>query len=71
MPFSRVVPDKISFSAGISACEKGGEWQMALYLLSDKLISRVVPDVINFSAGISACEKGGKWQIALYLFRNA
>ena len=67
MPAAGVVPDVISFSAGISACEKGGEWQMALYLLSQMPAAGVVPNEISFSAGISACEKGGEWQMALYL----
>ena len=35
-------------SAGISACEKGGEWQMALFLLSQMSAAQVVPDQISF-----------------------
>ena len=34
MPAVRVTRDVISFNAGISACEKGGEWQRALFLLA-------------------------------------
>ncbi|CAE7826434.1 unnamed protein product [Symbiodinium sp. KB8] len=67
MPAAGVVPNVISFSAGISACEKGGEWQVALYLLSQMPAAGVVPNEISFSAGISACEKGGEWQMALLL----
>ena len=67
MPLARAVPNEISFSAGISACEKGGEWQMALFLLSQMPLAGAVPDEISFNAGISACEKGGEWQMALYL----
>ena len=28
-------PDIITFNAAISACEKGGQWQLALLLFSD------------------------------------
>ncbi|CAE7286311.1 unnamed protein product [Symbiodinium pilosum] len=66
MPAARVIADEISFNAGISACEKGGEWQMALCLLSQMPAARVIADEISFSAGISACEKGGEWQMALF-----
>ena len=58
---------RLVFNASISACEKGGEWQMALYLLSQMPEAGVVPDQISFHAGISACEKGGEWQMALQL----
>ncbi|CAK0893392.1 unnamed protein product [Prorocentrum cordatum] len=44
---AKLEPDVISYSAGISACEKGDEME---------------PDVISYSAGISACEKGEQWQ---------
>ncbi|CAE7385998.1 unnamed protein product, partial [Symbiodinium microadriaticum] len=38
-----------------------GEWQMALFLLSQMPAARVVPNEFSFNAGISACET------ALYL----
>jgi pentatricopeptide repeat domain-containing protein 1 len=34
MPAARVVPDEITHSAAISACDKGGQWQLAITLLS-------------------------------------
>ena len=49
------------------ACEKGGEWQMALYLLGEMPAAKVAPDVGSMSSSISACEKGGQWQLALHL----
>ncbi|CAK0858315.1 unnamed protein product [Prorocentrum cordatum] len=58
----------ISYSAGISACEKGKQWQRALALLSEMWAAKLEPDVIfSYSAGISACEKGEEWQLALAL----
>ena len=67
MPAARVIPNVLSFSAGISACEKGGQWQMALCLLAQMPAARVIPNVLSLNAGISACEKGGEWQMALCL----
>ncbi|CAK9042224.1 unnamed protein product [Durusdinium trenchii] len=55
MPEAKVQPDVISYSAAISACEKGGQWQQAF-----KLFEAI--------AAISACEKGGQWQQAFKLF---
>ncbi|CAK9101579.1 unnamed protein product [Durusdinium trenchii] len=53
MPKAKVAPTVISYSAAISACEKGGQWQQALEF---------------YNAAISACEKCGQWQHALKLF---
>ncbi|CAK0901538.1 unnamed protein product [Prorocentrum cordatum] len=62
------LPMTISFSAGISACEKSGRWQQALALLSEIWKGKLEPNVIfSYSAGISACEAGGQWQRALAL----
>merc|ERR1739841_325877 len=62
-----LVPDVISYSAAISACEKGGQWQVALGLLATMQEAALVPNVISYSAAISACEKCGQWQEALGL----
>ncbi|CAK0887382.1 unnamed protein product [Prorocentrum cordatum] len=74
---AKLEPNVISYSAGISACEKGGQWQAALTLLSEMrralaLLSemweaKLEPDVISYSAGISACKKSERWQRALTL----
>ncbi|CAK0902491.1 unnamed protein product, partial [Prorocentrum cordatum] len=56
-----------SYSAGISACEKGEQWQGALALLSEMWEAGLEPDVISYSALISACEKGEQWHRALAL----
>ncbi|CAK0822633.1 unnamed protein product [Prorocentrum cordatum] len=60
-------PSIISYSAGISACEKAGQWRQALLLLGELQDARLEPNVISYSAAISACEKGGQWQMALSL----
>ena len=63
----KLEPDVISYSAVISACEKGEQWQRALSLLSEMRGVKLAPNVISYSAGISACEKGEQWQRALAL----
>ncbi|CAK0881003.1 unnamed protein product [Prorocentrum cordatum] len=60
--------EKVSYSAGISACEKGEQWQRALALLSEMWEAKLEPDLIfSYSAGISACQKGEQWERALAL----
>ncbi|CAK0863572.1 unnamed protein product [Prorocentrum cordatum] len=60
-------PDPISCNAGISACDRGGQWQQACLLIGEMRQARMAPDVISYSAGISACARGGQWQQALSL----
>ena len=50
-------------SATISVREKGGQWQLALNLLSLLPDARLVPDEINHTAAINAFS--GQWQLAL------
>ena len=47
----------VSYNAGISACEKGEQWQRALALLSEMWEAQLEPYVISYSAGTSACER--------------
>ncbi|CAK0869134.1 unnamed protein product [Prorocentrum cordatum] len=63
-------PTVISYSAGISACEKGAQWQRALLVLSEMCEAELERNVISYNAGISACEKGEQWQPALSLLRE-
>ncbi|CAK0862379.1 unnamed protein product, partial [Prorocentrum cordatum] len=72
MRVTKLAPDVIylSYSAGISACKKGEQWQRVLSLLTEMRGAKVDPDVIAYSAGISACEKGEQWQRALALLRE-
>ena len=48
----------VNFNAGISACEKGGEWQQALRLFSGMGQAKVEPDVISYNAAVSAYKHG-------------
>ena len=51
--------DTITFSAAISACAKGGQWEEALGLLSEMASEGVLLDTITYSAAILACEEAG------------
>ena len=54
------MPNLTSFNnVGMCARERCGEWQMALYLLSQMRVSTVVPDEISFKAGIHPCGRAG------------
>ena len=61
-------PDVYSFNAAISACEKGGQWERALSLLSEMPRCGIEPDVYSFSAAISACATASQPEAALQLF---
>lgn len=54
----------------MSACEKAGQWEAALWILHglEKLTLRA--DVIIFNAAISACEKGTQWPRAVALLED-
>ena len=53
-----VVPDVITYSALISACEKGNQLEQALGFFEAIKQQGLVPNLITYSALISACEKG-------------
>ncbi|CAK0858992.1 unnamed protein product [Prorocentrum cordatum] len=59
-----------TYSAGISACEKGEQWQRALTLLREMCEAKVESNVISYGAGITACEKGRQWQHAVSLLHD-
>jgi pentatricopeptide repeat protein len=58
------------YSAAISACEKGGQWEKALQLLEEMRAKDVEPNVITYNATTSACEKGGQCEKALQLLEE-
>ncbi|CAK0824584.1 unnamed protein product [Prorocentrum cordatum] len=59
-------PDVISYSAGISACEKGEQWQRALALLSDMRETKLEPDVSATTLGSARARRAssgiGRWR---------
>ena len=49
--------DTVTYNAAISACEKGGQWQTALDLLTEMERKSIPRNTITYNAAISACEK--------------
>eukprot|EP00439_Symbiodinium_sp_Y106_P076919 s1560_g15.t9 len=68
MQASFVLPDVISYSVAISACERAAEWCTALELLRSMEQQSVSSNIIACTSVISACASGGAWQQALWLF---
>lgn len=65
--------DVISYSALISACEKGSQWPTALELFHSMKFASLAPNKYSFSAAIISCQKGevlepivsASWQMSL------
>ena len=61
-------PNVVTYSALISAYEKGAQWELARDLFEAMKAARVQPDVITYSAPISAYEKAAQWELARDVF---
>ncbi|CAK0863261.1 unnamed protein product, partial [Prorocentrum cordatum] len=58
----------LSYSVGVSACEKGQQWQRAWALISEMRKTKLKPNAAtSYNAGVGAGEQGEKWQWALAL----
>ena len=69
MPGEGVQRHTITYSAAISACVKGEQWQQALDLLERMPGEGLERNTITYNAAISACANGEK-QLALDLFEK-
>ena len=49
-----IIPDIVSYSAAISACEKGAEWLLLSEILKKLRQWCLQPDAISYSAAINA-----------------
>ena len=61
----RFLPTVVTYGAAISACEKGGEWELACSIFHSSLSDACTPNTITMDSCISAGEKAGQWQLAL------
>ena len=64
---NKIGSNVVSFSAAISACEKGSQWERGFHLLERMPQAKCAPDQVSLNALISACEDSGQWQMALEL----
>ena len=64
-------PNVISYSASITACEKGAMWQEALSLFHQMQHVAISPNLHSYNSTISSCEKATQWQKALVIFASA
>lgn len=55
-------PNVVSWSATISAFEKGTQWQGAIGLLEVMVHRLLPPDQVSLSAAIGAYGKGEQWE---------
>ena len=67
MQWQGLVLNVITYTALISACEKGQQPEQATRLYEAMQWQGLVPNVITYTALISACEGGQQWQCALNL----
>ena len=63
-------PNTISYSAAITACEKGEQQHHAVALLKIMCAEKIWPNTTSYSAAISACAHGKCWEQALELLQN-
>ena len=62
LPEVRLQPNTITSTSALSACERGGQWEMSLLTLNCMIEKRLVNQV-SFSTTMQACEKYGEWQL--------
>ncbi|CAE8663863.1 unnamed protein product, partial [Polarella glacialis] len=70
MQAGRVEVNVFHYNAAVNACEKAGDWQLAIALLEKMPQMSVTPDSISFNSAMSACEKGQQWQLAVSLLAS-
>lgn len=58
------LPNKVTFCAVISACEKGGMYKKALEVFREMLMSGINADEWSLRAALSSCQKSGNWSFA-------
>ena len=64
------LPDVVTWSTAITACEKGQQWEGAFALLQEMGHQLLTPDAVSWNAAISACEMGKQWERALALLQR-
>ena len=60
----------IPYTRLLSALDKGGQWQRALFLLEGLQQAQLQLDTILYNVLISACSKGARWETSLHLLEG-
>ena len=55
-----LLPDLVTCNTAISACSKGEQWQLALYLLQDLVAIKSAADCVSYNSAVSACCAGSE-----------
>ena len=58
------------FSALIGVCERRGNWELAMGILSQMRSSTQVADVLCYMPALRACQKRSAWVAAFHLFQS-
>ncbi|CAJ1458051.1 unnamed protein product [Effrenium voratum] len=66
----QVLPDVISYSSAIRACEENSLWLEAVGLLHTMDQAQITPNGISYNSVISVCQGCGLWMIALDILRS-
>merc|ERR1711971_375985 len=64
----KIVPNAITYSSSVSACERDAAWDLALGVLDLMRGAGIEVDVVICSSAISALSEGHQWQAALFEF---
>ena len=59
-----------TYSAAISACDRGNEPLQALALLQEMHQKEIAPNSYTYTGALAACRRGGYWQFALQLLQQ-
>ncbi|CAN0465514.1 unnamed protein product, partial [Ectocarpus sp. 12 AP-2014] len=63
-------PNKYCYTAAVSACARGRNWELALSLLDEMREAGLSPDHFTYGSAVSAMARTGQWRRALGLLRR-
>ena len=66
-PETKALCNEVVRHAAISACERAGQWEAALHLLSSLSSVQAVREEIMYTSAIGACARSLQWQRAIQL----
>merc|ERR1719428_884319 len=61
-------PDRATYTAAITACERAADWEGAIRLLRQMQAERIEPDAAVYNVAIAACGRARRYERAAELF---